>query len=93
MTYSAQTVENRSPSLLMGGVEPNDRQFRRAGHQLHCLVVDDNEYVLKFVAYLLTKIGFLKVDTAQMKPELMNKLATGSYDLLVTDFEMPDMNG
>jgi hypothetical protein len=65
MIYSAQTVENRSPSLLMGGVEPNDRQFRRAGHQLHCLVVDDNEYVLKFVAYLLTKIGFLKVDTAQ----------------------------
>ena len=93
MTYSAQTVENRSPSLLMGGVEPNDRQFRRAGHQLRCLVVDDDGNVLKIVADMLSMIGFQRVDTAQMKPELMNKLATGSYDLLVTDLEMPDMNG
>jgi two-component system chemotaxis response regulator CheY len=58
-----------------------------------CLVVDDDGNVLKFVAYMLTMIGFQKVDTAQKKPELMNKLASGSYDLLVTDLEMPDMNG
>jgi DNA-binding response OmpR family regulator len=58
-----------------------------------CLVVDDDGNVLKFVAYMLTMIGFQKVDTARKKPELMNKLATGPYDLLVTDLEMPDMNG
>jgi two-component system response regulator YesN len=33
------------------------------------------------------------VDTAQKEPELINKLVTGPYDLLVTDLEMPDING
>ncbi len=85
MTYAINTVENQAPVLAAGGRLPH--------HPLRCLVVDDNPTILKCMADLLSELGFQEVDTAQKKPELMNKLNTGPYDLLVTDLEMPDMNG
>jgi YesN/AraC family two-component response regulator len=42
---------------------------------------------------MLTKLGYHGVETAQKKSEAMTKLTQGPYDLLVTDLEMPDMNG
>ena len=94
MTYAATAVENRPPPFAVDDIEMHHRKQKKpVAHPLRCLVVDDDGNVLKIVADMLTMIGFQRVDTAQMKPELMNKLATGSYDLLVTDLEMPDMNG
>jgi DNA-binding response OmpR family regulator len=94
MTYASITVENKPPPLPVGDIAMHQRKHKKPGaYPLRCLVVDDDENILKFVAYMLTMIGFHKVDTAQKEPELMTKLATGRYDLLVTDLEMPDMNG
>lgn len=94
MTYASITVENKPPPMAAGDIAMHQGKQKKPGaYPLRCLVVDDDGNILKFVAYMLTMIGFQKVDTAQKKPELMNKLATGSYDLLVTDLEMPDMNG
>jgi DNA-binding response OmpR family regulator len=94
MTYAGIPVENKPPPLALGAIEMHQRKQKKPGaYPLRCLVVDDDGIVLKFVSHMLTLIGFQKVDTAQKKPELMDKLATGPYDLLVTDLEMPDMNG
>jgi CheY-like chemotaxis protein len=94
MTYDFQTDENHAPASAIGGMETHyPHQTKRNRRNLRCLVVDDDKIVLKFVAFMLSRLGYHKVDTAQEKPELMNKLATGSYDILVTDLEMPDMNG
>ena len=94
MTYASITVENKPLPLAMGDNAMHHRKQQKPGaYPLRCLVVDDDGNILQFVAYMLTMIGFQKVDTAQKKPELMDKLATGPYDLLVTDLEMPDMNG
>jgi DNA-binding response OmpR family regulator len=94
MTYAGTAVKNKPQPFAVDDIEMHHRKQKKSGaHPLRCLVVDDDGNVLKIVAKMLTMIGFQKVDTAQMKPELMNRLATGSYDLLVTDLEMPDMNG
>ena len=85
MTYATNSVENQGPDLIV--------RSRLTHHHLRCLVVDDNPFILQYVADLLEEFGFQEVDTAQKKKELMNKLTTGPYDLLVTDLEMPDMNG
>jgi DNA-binding response OmpR family regulator len=94
MTYAGISVENKPPLFAVDDIEMQHRMQKKPdAHLLRCMVVDDDGNVLKIVADMLTMLGFQRVDTAQMKPELMNKLATGSYDLLVTDLEMPDMNG
>jgi two-component system sensor histidine kinase EvgS len=94
MTYATQTVENKEPALDVGGSEIHyQRQQNKDRRNIRCLVVDDDKIILKFMAYMLSRLGYSKVDTAQEKPELMNKLTDGSYDILVTDLEMPDMNG
>ena len=94
MTYTSITAENKPPPLAVGDIEMHQRKQKKSGaYPLRCLVVDDDETVLKCVAVMLTTLGYLEVDTARKKPELINKLDTGSYDLLVTDLEMPDMNG
>jgi DNA-binding response OmpR family regulator len=94
MTYANITAENKAPALALGGMQTHHlKQKKQGAYPLRCLVVDDDGAILNFVAQMLTMIGFQKVDTAQKKPDLINMLATGPYDLLVTDLEMPDMNG
>ena len=94
MTYASIAVENKPPPSALGEIAMHHRKPKKPdAYPLRCLVVDDDGNILKLVSHMLTMIGFQKVDTAQRKPELMAKLANGSYDLLVTDLEMPDMNG
>ena len=78
----ADDLENRH-------TEPN----KQGGPHLRSLVIDDDHTVLRVVARMLTKLGYLGVETARKKSEAMTKLTLGPYDLLVTDLEMPDMNG
>ncbi len=93
MTFNAPTVESKPSPLVLGSPETHSpKQKKRGCHRLRSLVVDDDTSILKCVAQMLTRIG-CQVDTAQEQPEVVNKLATGTYDLLVTDLEMPEMNG
>ncbi|WP_051327168.1 response regulator [Desulfatibacillum aliphaticivorans] len=67
---------------------------QKSGFQpTRCLVVDDDFTIIEYVVQLLELLGFLRVETAQGQPDVMNKLTAGSYELLITDLEMPDMNG
>ena len=94
MTSGIDTVENKASSLASRCFEtPYPKQKRKGAHPVRSLVVDDDNTILNYVAQMLTNIGLQTVKTAQKIPEVMNELATGSYDLLVTDLEMPDING
>ena len=62
-------------------------------HPIRCLVVDDDQTILKYVAHMLAILGFRKSETAQNLPEVTKKLIAGPYELLIADLEMPDMNG
>ncbi len=72
---------------------PNQKRKHR-DHQLayHCLVIDDQSVVLDLVAAMLSKLGY-RVDTAGDKLDVLSMLNSNSYDLIVTDLKMPDMNG
>jgi CheY-like chemotaxis protein len=77
----------------MDNIRLHDRRREtRRGDGRRCLVIDDDAVVLKFVAHMLTVLGY-EVDTAVNKPTVASRLSAAAYDLIVTDLEMPDMNG
>ncbi len=94
MIQDSQIVEYKAPTPAVADIQTRYQQQSKLGrHNLRFLVVDDNKIILKSMASMLSRLGYRKVDIAQEKPELMNKLTDGPYDILVTDLEMPDMNG
>ena len=58
------------------------------------LVVDDSPTVVKFVSFALKKSGF-KVITAGDGMQAVERLSNmeGSVDLIITDLNMPNMDG
>ncbi len=93
MTFTARAVESKPSPLVVDDIETYPRkQKKQYGHPFRSLVVDDDHTILDIVAQMLARLGF-QVETAQEKPDVMNKVTTGTYDLLVTDLEMPELNG
>ncbi len=68
------------------------QQKRQNYRPPRCLVIDDNKVVLQFVARMTARLGY-QVETAETKADVTARLATAPYDLIVTDLEMPEMNG
>ena len=58
----------------------------------HILVVDDSHTVREMERRLLVRCGYA-VDTAQNGQEAWNLLRLHEYDLLISDVDMPQMNG
>jgi CheY-like chemotaxis protein len=58
----------------------------------HLLLVDDNQNGLLARKSLLEEQGFA-VTTAKNGEEAFEALSNGKFDLLITDFRMPKMNG
>jgi CheY-like chemotaxis protein len=56
------------------------------------LLVDDEPMILRVMRTALEKVGF-KVDTAVDGVDALAKIAGSHPDILVTDIEMPRMNG
>ncbi len=58
----------------------------------HLLLVDDSSIALEIEKNMFESLGF-KVDTAVGGKDALDKLALHNYALLVTDLEMPGING
>ena len=56
------------------------------------LVVDDDEAVRDAVCYVVTGLGYT-AEPARDACEALDRFRPGLYDLVVTDFAMPVMNG
>jgi CheY-like chemotaxis protein len=56
------------------------------------LCIDDNEDVLASVTAVLRNVGYITF-AATSGPEGLRLLRTASVDLVVLDYEMPEMNG
>jgi CheY-like chemotaxis protein len=94
MTYVRNPVAVSASPLAMDGKRACDsKQYEPNAHKIRSLVVDDDRTILKYVARMLVTLGFQTVEIAQRQPEVMEKLFTGPYALVITDMEMPDMNG
>ncbi|MDA8214092.1 MAG: chemotaxis response regulator CheY [Nitrospiraceae bacterium] len=57
------------------------------------LVVDDFPTMRRIVKNLLKQIGFENIDEAEDGVQALNKLRGGSYGLVVSDWNMPSMEG
>ena len=55
-------------------------------------MVDDNPVNLKLTAHLIRKAGFL-TDTAETAEQALDRLAANLPDLVVTDLQLPGMDG
>ena len=56
------------------------------------LLVDDNQINLEIMSSQLTSHGYL-IDAADNGREALDRYRPGSYDLILTDIEMPEMDG
>ncbi len=56
------------------------------------LIVDDSEMVRNFHSYILRDAGF-EVQTAADGAEALEKFLSDTFDLIITDINMPKMDG
>jgi two-component system chemotaxis response regulator CheY len=61
--------------------------------QLHALVVDDSPAMRKQLSYALQRVMGMDASEAGDGADAWRKMATNSYDILITDINMPLMDG
>lgn len=57
------------------------------------LIVDDSPTMRRFVAISLTTAGYTDYGEAEDGKDALEKLQKGNYDFILTDWNMPVMNG
>jgi two-component system, NtrC family, sensor kinase len=80
-------ISDTTPELL-----PEALQFEDFIRGKRILVVDDEEYILDFFVEVFHPLP-IQVDTASDGRAAMNKMQSSDYDLIITDFKMPQMSG
>ena len=64
-----------------------------ADKSLNFLVVDDFTTMRRIVRNLLKELGFTNVDEAEDGQDALNKLNAGKFDFVISDWNMPNMDG
>jgi chemosensory pili system protein ChpA (sensor histidine kinase/response regulator) len=85
---AASTRAQARAARARGGAPADEGRVAR--HRV--LLVDDSVSVRKFVGQMLEKAGF-DVTTAPDGAEAIGRLAAAAFDVVVTDLEMPRVNG
>ena len=58
-----------------------------------CLVVEDSPMMRQLLVFALARVKQLKVTEADDGVDGLKKLATGKFDIILTDINMPIMDG
>ena len=64
-----------------------------ANNDLRFLIVDDFSTMRRIVRNLLKESGFTEADEAEDGVAALHKLRNGKFDFVVSDINMPNMNG
>jgi PAS domain S-box-containing protein len=59
----------------------------------HVMMVDDDPMILELGGIFLEKLGDIQIDGLQSATKALEKLQTTHYDAIVSDYEMPVMDG
>jgi two-component system chemotaxis response regulator CheY len=62
-------------------------------YKMKILVVDDFSTMRRIVKNVLKQIGFENIDEAEDGAQALAKLKNGGYGFVVTDWNMPNMDG
>lgn len=65
---------------------------RKPGH-IHILHLDDEPIILEITSMYLKRTGKISVDCTTNPQEALSMLAAGRYDAVISDYEMPVMDG
>jgi two-component system NtrC family sensor kinase len=84
-------LQKKEPALA-AELMPQALQFDKLVRGKRILVVDDEQYILDFFVEVFNTLPIL-VDTASDGRAAMEKMHASDYDLIVTDFKMPQMSG
>ncbi len=60
---------------------------------LKFLVVDDFSTMRRIIRNLLKELGFVNIDEAEDGAAALRKLQEGNFDFIVSDWNMPNMDG
>ena len=63
------------------------------GKDMKILVVDDFSTMRRIIKTLLGELGYTNIDDADDGITALPKLQTGNFDFLITDWNMPGMQG
>jgi EAL domain-containing protein (putative c-di-GMP-specific phosphodiesterase class I)/CheY-like chemotaxis protein len=89
---SAGSAGSASSTLVTNGPAAEGARHRAASHAGRVLVVDDEELSGRSTSRTLTLRGF-DVDYTCRAAEALEQVATGHYDAVVSDMQMPDLDG
>jgi two-component system sensor histidine kinase/response regulator len=89
--FSSEFVSeyNEIPHLVAG--EKGDAKFAEA-HPLRILIAEDNYTNRRLLIFLLKSLGY-KADATENGQECLVAALEKSYDILLSDIDMPEMNG
>jgi CheY-like chemotaxis protein len=82
----------QEPPGIAPELMPQALHFENLVRGKHILVVDDEKYILDFFIEVFQMFP-MRVDTASNGRLAMEKMLVNEYDLIVTDFKMPQMGG
>jgi len=61
--------------------------------KINVLIVDDSKTMLRIIKNTLSRIGVKNIDSAENGEEAFNLFKNKDYDIVLTDWNMPVMNG
>jgi PAS domain S-box-containing protein len=74
-------------------VMTKDKKCRKSPGMFSILYVDDEPLLLELAKLFLEKTGDFRVDTVTSATEALDILARTSYDCIISDYQMPVMDG
>src|SRR5512136_1517113 len=74
-------------------IDCGERRMPADPGKIKFLVVDDFSTMRRIVRNLLKELGFTNVDEAEDGAVALQKLQGGGFDFVVTDWNMPNMDG
>jgi two-component system chemotaxis response regulator CheY len=77
---------------LGSGVAPAG-QSSKPRRRMRFLVVDDSSTMRRIIINTLNKLGYQDIIEASNGREGMDRVSDGAVDLVITDWNMPEMNG
>lgn len=90
----------KAVQTALGGSETQQQEKTRKSvsddfarlHPLRILVAEDNKINQKFIEFILKKLGY-EIDMVHNGIEVLKLLETNTYDVILMDVQMPEMDG
>ncbi len=60
---------------------------------IRILIVDDMSTMRRVIKSIMSQLGYSNLDEAENGKEALSKLESGHYDFVLTDWNMPEMDG